>query len=37
MDKVLTDAQRQKMKDMFEHRWHHHGHPGGWHEGMGPA
>lgn len=33
MDKVLTDAQRQKLKDMFEHR----GHPGGWHEGMGPA
>lgn len=37
MDKVLTDAQRQKLKDMFEQHRHHRGHPDGWHEGMGPA
>jgi Spy/CpxP family protein refolding chaperone len=26
MDKVLTDAQRQKLKDMFAHHWNHRGH-----------
>lgn len=37
MEQTLTDAQRQKLKTLYEHRREQRGHPGAWQERMGPS